>query len=48
MKSEELLKFEKLVVQKLRRVLVTRHELNVPDSKERAVESARRSRPGNE
>ncbi len=40
MKSEDLSKFDKLVVMKLRELLITRHKVTVNDGKQEVVEVA--------
>ncbi len=42
MKSEDLSKFEKLVVQKLRDILLTKHGVSVEGGKERVLQEASR------
>ncbi len=42
MKSEDLSKFEKLVVRRLRELLVTKHESKVEEDKQRVLEEASR------
>ncbi len=40
MKSEDLSKFDKLVVKKLRELLITRHKVVVDESKQQVLEAA--------
>lgn len=42
MKSEDLSKFEKLVIQRLRDLLMTKHEVKAGESKQRVLEAASR------